>query len=82
MRDFRFCNSFRDAAGSVCRNFSEGFTRATSVDIVQFFRYALASLAEVQDHLIECKTRGAIAGGEFRRLWDLTEHTKATAINF
>jgi four helix bundle protein len=82
MRDFRFCNSFRDAAGSVCRNISEGFERKVSGDIVNFFRYALASLAEVQDHLEECRTRSLLDRAGFERLWDLSEHAKATAINF
>ncbi len=52
--DFKFCNGFRDAAGSVCRNVSEGFARYKPGEIVQFFRYALASLAELKDYLGEC----------------------------
>ena len=58
--DFRFCDGFRDAAGSVCRNLAEGFARYESAEIVQFFRYALASLAEVQDYFTECGTRDLI----------------------
>jgi four helix bundle protein len=80
--DFRFCNSFRDAAGSVCHNISEGFERKLSGDIVQFFRYALASLAEVQDHLEESLTRQVINRTRFDALWDLSEHTKAVTIRF
>ena len=41
--DFRFCNSFRDACGSVCRNIAEGFARG---------------------------------------IRDLSEHTKASTLNF
>jgi four helix bundle protein len=66
----------------VCRNLSEGFERQLSGEIVQFFRYALASLAEVQDHLEECRTRTLIDSASFDRIWDLSEHAKATAINF
>jgi four helix bundle protein len=81
-RDRRFCEGFRDAAGSVCRNLSEGFARFHSADIVQFFTYALASLAEVQDCLAECLTRQAIDKPRHDRLFDLSEHAKATALNF
>ena len=78
----RFCDSFEDAAGSVCRNISEGFSRFESGQIVQFFGYALASLAEVQDHLRECRSREFIDQARFDQLWDLAEHTKATILNF
>jgi four helix bundle protein len=79
---FSFCDSFQDAMGSVCRNISEGFKRFTSAEIVRFFRYALASLAEVQDHLEECLARKFISKEDFDRLWDMSEHTNATATKF
>ena len=80
--DRRFCTGFRDAAGSVCRNLSEGFARYESGEIVQFFRYALASLAEVKDYLKECEERGVIDAAELARFVDRCEHTKATATKF
>jgi four helix bundle protein len=80
--DFRFCDGFRDAAGSVCRNIAEGFTRYESADIVQFFRYALASLAEVQGYFTECGTRGVVPAAEVARLVDRCEHTGATTLKF
>jgi four helix bundle protein len=79
---FSFCDSFLDAAGSVCHNLSEGFDRFESAEIARYFGYALASLAEVQDHLEECLSRKFIDRDRFDRLWDLAEHTKATARNF
>jgi four helix bundle protein len=80
--DFRFCNGFRDAAGSACRNLAEGFARYESPDIVTFFRYAIGSLAEVKDYLTECRRRGAIDDADFTRLLDCCEHAKATALKF
>ena len=80
--DRKFCTGFADAAGSVCRNLSEGFARYESGGIVQFFRYALASLAEVKDYLEECRERGVIDALELARLADRCEHTKATATKF
>ena len=79
---FRFCDSFHDTAASVCRNLAEGFVRFSSGEIVRFFRYALASLAEVQDHLSECLARQFIDQAEFNRLHDLSEHTKASVLSF
>ena len=80
--DFRFCEGFRAAVGSVCRNISEGFARYESAEIVQFFRYALASLAEVQDYFIECGKRGVLPPAEVARLLDRCEHTRATTLKF
>jgi four helix bundle protein len=79
---FSFCNDFAKAAGSVCHNLSEGFIRFSSAEIVRFFTYSLASLGEVQDYLEECVTRSFITKEEFGRLLDLTEHVKATSLNF
>lgn len=81
-RDRRFCTSFTDAAGSVCRNLAEGFARYESAEIVQFFRYALASRAEVQDHLDESRLREFVDAAEHQRLSDLSAHTKAATLKF
>ena len=78
----RFCDSFQDTAGSVCRNIAEGFDRFESPEIARYFGYALSSLAELQDHFQECLTRDFVNRSEFDRVWDLSEHTKATTINF
>jgi four helix bundle protein len=80
--DRRFCDNFRDAVGSVCRNIAEGFVRFRSGEIVKFFEYALASLAEVMDALVDCQTRELIDGPQAKRLDDLANHVKATATNF
>ena len=47
-----------------------------------FFRYALASLEEVKDHLEECRIRKLIGPEAWDRIDDLAEHAKATSINF
>jgi four helix bundle protein len=81
-KHFRFCDSFQETAGSVCRNIAEGFDRFESTEIARYFGYALSSLAELQDHFQECLTRDFVNRSDFDRLWDLSEHTKATTINF
>jgi four helix bundle protein len=79
---YRFCDGFMDAAGSVCRNISEGYGRFHSSFIVQFFGYALASLREVGDYLQESATRKYIDTARLQRDLDLAEHTKATTLKF
>ena len=78
----RFCDGFTEAAGSVCRNISEGFGRFGSGFIVQYFTYALASLAEVEDYVHECRTRRFIDEPRFTRTTELIQHTRATTLKF
>jgi four helix bundle protein len=78
----RFCDGFTEAAGSVCRNISEGFVRFESGQIVQFFNYALASLAEVADYLRECQTREFITRERFDKNLALLEHARAKTLRF
>ena len=81
-RCFRFCEGFSEAAGSVCRNMTEGFDRFESPAIVQFFGYALGSLGEVEDYLRECLTRNFIDQERFQRTMQLAEHARAKTLNF
>jgi hypothetical protein len=53
-----------------------------SGDIVQFFTYALASIAEVKDYLVESCTRGAITQSDMARLIDHCDHTRAMSLRF
>ena len=78
----RFCDGFTEASGSVCRNISEGFVRFESSWIVQYFGYALGSLAEVEDYLRECLTRGFIELQRFETDLALLEHTRAKTLRF
>jgi four helix bundle protein len=79
---FRFCDGFTEAAGSVCRNISEGFDRYHSAAIVQFFGYALASLGEVEDYLRESLTRKFLAPERFEKDLELAAHTRAKTLKF
>jgi four helix bundle protein len=78
----KFCDGFTEAAGSVCRNISEGFGRFDSGYIVQFFGYALASLSEAEDYLRECQMRHFIDKARFDADLELLEHTRAKTLRF
>ena len=62
--------------------FGKGLSGHEPGPLVQFFTYALASLEEVADYLVECRTRKFIDEACYVRLHDLSEHTRATTINF
>jgi four helix bundle protein len=81
-RHYKFCDGFTEAAGSVCRNISEGFGRGGSPSIAQFCGYALGSVAEVADYLQECHTRRFIDKGRLEELLELLEHARATTQKF
>ena len=81
-RDLRFCDSFRETAGSVCRNLAEGFVRYRSADIVQFFTYALASRAELEDHFAVCLSRNAVSEDTRDAFIERAHHARATALAF
>jgi len=57
-RDFRFRDQIRDAAASAPRNIAEGFGRFSPGDFAMFLRYAVASLAETRNHLLDGQERG------------------------
>ncbi|MBA2301780.1 MAG: four helix bundle protein [Acidobacteria bacterium] len=77
----RFCEGFTEASGSVCRNITEGFGRYDAGPLVQFFKYALASLDEVEDYLRECRTRQFIDADRLAKDLNLAEHARATMLN-
>jgi four helix bundle protein len=79
--DGKFCNSATDAAGSVCRLLAEGFGRYTHRDFANYVRMALASLAETQDHLGEALDKKYVDREWFDRMWELSEHAKASSLN-
>ena len=57
-RDFKFRDQIRDAAASAPRNIAEGFARFSPNDFARFLRYALGSLAETRNHLLDGVARG------------------------
>jgi four helix bundle protein len=57
-RDFRFRDQIRDAAAGAPRNIAEGFGRFSPGEFAMFLRYAVASLAETRNHLLDGEDRG------------------------
>ena len=59
-RDRDLYHHIRDSAASAPRNIAEGFARRTHADFARFLDVARASLAESQNHLLDCVDRGYI----------------------
>ena len=71
-KDFKFRDQIRDAAASAPRNIAEGFARFTPGDFARFLRYAVGSLAETRNHLLDGQDRGYFTPALASRLRNLT----------
>lgn len=63
-RDFRFCNQCKDAARSAPSNIAEGFGRWSHRDFARFLQFAVGSLNETRDLLVDARRRGYITQDE------------------
>jgi len=61
------CDQLQDAAASSPRHIAEGYGRSSAVEYAQFLRFALGSLAETRNHLIDARNRGYITEDERER---------------
>jgi four helix bundle protein len=73
-QDFEFRDQLADAACSAPALIAEGFGRFGHKEFRRYLTMARAELLEVQNHLIDLKTRGWIAPGEVEKLRDLADH--------
>jgi four helix bundle protein len=63
--DFKLCSQIADAAQSVSANISEGYSRRSLNEYIQFLYYALGSLAETMTRAIGLKQTGQITEPRF-----------------
>jgi len=57
-RDFKYRDQIRDCAASASRNIAEGFGRYRPAEFARFLEYAVGSLEETKDALIDGHDRG------------------------
>lgn len=69
---FALGDQLRRAAVSITLNIAEGFSRQYSKEKVQFYRTALASLAEIQNQILIAKDVGYISPNTFKEAADLS----------
>jgi four helix bundle protein len=73
-RDFKFCDAFREAARSAPNLIAEGFGRYGPREFRRYLTMARAELLEVQNDLLDLKSRRWISDDEVERLRDLADH--------
>jgi four helix bundle protein len=71
-RHFKFCEQIQDSARSAVANTAEGFGRFKPRPFRQFLSYALSSLHETKDHLLEAFERRYISADDHERVRRLT----------
>jgi four helix bundle protein len=60
-RDFKYCDQSKDAARSAASNIAEGFGRFRHKEFANFLEYAIGSLSELLDLLIDGRERGYVS---------------------
>ena len=70
-RDYKFCSQIRDSASSAPRNVSEGFKRFDPPEFANYMKFACASLAETQNHLLHGREENYFSEEQFTEAWRL-----------
>jgi four helix bundle protein len=71
-KDFKFCDQIKDASASTTHNIAEGFGYFAPAQFARYLGYAVGSLHEVLDELIDARDRGYLADPLYSRLTNLT----------
>jgi four helix bundle protein len=79
-RDFRYCDQSKDAARSAASNIAEGFGRFRHRDFANFLHYAIGSLSEVQDLLIDGHERGYVSDTQLANGKRLVVRSKSACV--
>jgi four helix bundle protein len=80
-RDFKYRDQIRDSGASTPRNIAEGFGRFRPRDFARFCEFALASLNETQDGLIDGRNREYLDQALFSRIWNLSKAAERATKN-
>ena len=88
-KDFKFCDQIRDSSRGAPRTIAEGYGRGRPIEFARYLEFALASLQETINHLIDAHESGYITASLFTRLNNLagaafraTEHLRFKQLEF
>jgi len=70
-RDFKYRDQIRESSSSAPSNIAEAFGRYRNRDAARFCEYAIASLHETRNHLIDGRDRAYLTPALFSRLSNL-----------
>ena len=80
-RDFKFRDQLRDAASSATSNMAEGFEYFQPAQFARFLGYAVGSLGETQDRLLDALDRNYLDQKRHSTLHNLAEAAKRATRN-
>lgn len=81
-KDYRFKEQITSAAVSIMSNISEGFSRRSNKEFIQFLFVAKASAAEVQSHLYVALDQEYINKTVFNEIYTQTDKVARLISNF
>jgi four helix bundle protein len=80
-RDFKYRDQIRDSSASTPRNIAEGFGLYHPGQFSRFCGYALGSLEETKNSLIDGRDRAYLDDRLFSRLWNLSRAAERATKN-
>jgi four helix bundle protein len=80
-RDFKYRDQIRDSSASAPRNIAEGFGLYHPGEFARFCGYALGSLEETKNSLIDARDRAYLDERLFSRLWNLSRAAQRATKN-
>src|ERR1700730_11758155 len=80
-KDFKYRDQIRDSSASTPRNIAEGFGRYHPGEFARFCAYALGSLEETKNSLIDGRDRVYLDDILFSRLWNLSKAAERATKN-
>ncbi|MCX5667368.1 MAG: four helix bundle protein [Candidatus Omnitrophica bacterium] len=81
-KDYRFKDQITAAAVSVMANISEGFSRRSNKEFIQFLFIAKASIAETQSHLYVALDQGYLNKEKFNMVYQQADKVARLVSNF
>ncbi|MFA4982008.1 MAG: four helix bundle protein [Candidatus Omnitrophota bacterium] len=81
-KDYRFRDQITSAAVSIMANISEGFSRRSNREFIQFLFIAKASAAEVQSHLYVALDQEYMTKEAFNKIYEQSDKVARLISNF
>ena len=80
-KDFKYRDQIRDSSASAPRNIAEGFGRFRPGEFARFLEFAVGSIDETRNSLIDGRDRGYLDATLFSRLFNLANAARRATRN-
>jgi four helix bundle protein len=81
-RDFDLCDQLRRSTRSATGNIAEGFPCTSNIECARFFEFAIRSLCEAEDRLIEAVDQGYLTKEEVAPALNLVKRASIATRRF